>query len=319
MVTADQIVMPEGQPPNFTGLALLSQAYFVLNGINVLLTLVRLLGYLRMNPNLSQLTDTLTLMLGDLAQFAVILITLLLAFMLMAHAMFGTVMPEFSSLQFSAINTFEFVLGSGDYWALNEADAVAAPIFYFPFVFVMIFVTLNITVAIIMDGYAAMQDSRKKMAESDLKSVVDLAFSTQVKNGILRLLSPFRSFLPVSWRQIETSNGILLDRYAAPTAKEVLMLLQDVIDDEDDTRILSIEDVKKKLAQKQTTEERIEAIFDRYDGWVDPNATDEHANQSLQEMITPKLKKLKEAVVRILKEQKDLEEKIELIVRAFPA
>ena len=38
-----------------------------------------------------------------------------------------------------------------------QADPVAAPLFFFPFVFVMLFVTLNITIAIIMDGYTAMQ------------------------------------------------------------------------------------------------------------------------------------------------------------------
>jgi hypothetical protein len=35
---------------------------------------------------------------------------------------------------------------------LHEADPVAAIIFYFPFVFVMLFVTFNVTIAIIMDG-----------------------------------------------------------------------------------------------------------------------------------------------------------------------
>ncbi len=44
------------------------------------------------------------------------------------------------------------MLGAGDYEALTEADPIAAPVFYYPFVFIMIFVVFNMTIAIIMDG-----------------------------------------------------------------------------------------------------------------------------------------------------------------------
>ena len=47
-----------------------------------------------------------------------------------------------------------------------QADAIAAPLFYFPFVSVMIFVVLNITIAIIMDGYERMRDNREQVSSS---------------------------------------------------------------------------------------------------------------------------------------------------------
>ena len=47
----------------------------------------------------------------------------------------------------------QYMLGSGDVYTLIEADYLAAPIFYYPFTFVMVFVVLNMTIAIIMDGY----------------------------------------------------------------------------------------------------------------------------------------------------------------------
>ena len=57
----------------------------------------------------------------------------------------------------------QYMLGSGDVYTLMEADYLAAPIFYYPFTFIMVFVVLNMTIAIIMDGYmdAHMQKKEK--------------------------------------------------------------------------------------------------------------------------------------------------------------
>jgi len=118
-------------------------------------------------------------MASDLVQFAFVLAALVLAFMLMAHAMFGTTLQEFSNISDAAVHTIEFLMGNGDYFALSEADPLAAPLFYFPFVFVMIFVVLNITIAIIMDGYERMRDNREKMKTSHLREIAEKAFFTQ--------------------------------------------------------------------------------------------------------------------------------------------
>ena len=45
-----------------------------------------------------QLTDTLALMATDISNFIIILVMLIVAFMLMAHALFGSAIEEFSSL-----------------------------------------------------------------------------------------------------------------------------------------------------------------------------------------------------------------------------
>ena len=61
----------------------------ILCGVNCLIILAVSLSFMRINANLSQLTDTLALMMTDLIQFAFVLLLLMFAFMLMAHAMFG--------------------------------------------------------------------------------------------------------------------------------------------------------------------------------------------------------------------------------------
>jgi len=189
VVTGDSIRTDQGLMPNFQGLVAMSQLYFILCGINCLIVLTVTLSFMRINANLSQLTDTLAFMLGDLMQFTVVLLLLVVAFMLMAHALFGNTMKEFADLGSCFVSVFEFLMGSGDYFELAEVDPVAAPIFFFPFVFIMLFVTLNITIAIIMDGYTAMQEHRKAAKEGFFAEMTALPFADQVFRGFLRLFS----------------------------------------------------------------------------------------------------------------------------------
>ena len=53
-----------------------------------------ILSFMRINANLSQLTDTFMFMIGDLVQFAIILFLLVLGFMLMSHVLFGSTVAQ---------------------------------------------------------------------------------------------------------------------------------------------------------------------------------------------------------------------------------
>ena len=53
-----------------------TQIYFIANGLNVFCALVKIMGFMRINKNLSQLTDTIALMASDLFQFAMVPTTL---------------------------------------------------------------------------------------------------------------------------------------------------------------------------------------------------------------------------------------------------
>ena len=92
VVTRDAITEPGGRVLNFTGLALSLQTYWVVNGANVLLTVLLVLCYLNLNGGVSQLSAALHIMAGNLLQFGFVLFMLMAAFMLMAHLLFGHVM-----------------------------------------------------------------------------------------------------------------------------------------------------------------------------------------------------------------------------------
>jgi hypothetical protein len=69
---------------------------------------------------------------------------------------------EFQNIGIGFITTAQYMLGGGDVYKLMDADVVGAPIFYYPFTFIMVFVVLNMTIAIIMDGYTEAQTERKE-------------------------------------------------------------------------------------------------------------------------------------------------------------
>jgi hypothetical protein len=55
---------------------------------------VMTLSFMRINANLSQLTDTFIFMMGDLLQFGIILMLLVMGFVLMSHVLFGASLTE---------------------------------------------------------------------------------------------------------------------------------------------------------------------------------------------------------------------------------
>ena len=54
------------------------------------------------------------------------------------------------------------MMGAGDLSELLAADFVAALVFYLPFIFIMVFVVFNMTIAIIIDGYEAKNHNRTR-------------------------------------------------------------------------------------------------------------------------------------------------------------
>mmetsp|Transcript_36365 Transcript_36365/g.89472 ORF Transcript_36365/g.89472 Transcript_36365/m.89472 type:complete len:720 (-) Transcript_36365:305-2464(-) len=312
-VSRERILDKSGQPPAFTSVVLLSQSYYIINGVNVLLSVFRLLGYFRVNHNLSMLTDTFALMIGELLQFGFLLLTMVVAFMLMTHVYFGTQLNLFSSLDDCFVNVLEFLFSRGNFFLLAQQDLAAAFLFYIPFVFIMIFVVSNITIAIILEGYNAMQQSRALLLKSNIKDVVELSFITQLSNGILRSLHMFRCCMPSRWRVIETSNGALLDRFSIPSKSEVLELLEDQADYQNP--VILFETLVGNLKEKQVTEERLQGIFDRYDAWVDP---EEAADSKRRERLMGEFSMIKQTIYTIMADQKRLDAKISTLLEIFP-
>jgi hypothetical protein len=156
----------------FDSLGFLEDQYFNLNAANFVFCLIRILSYLRINPNISQVTDTFLKCRKNLIQFALVLFVMVSVFDLMAIFMFGAKLQQFSNLYVGFVTTGLYMLGSGSVYTLFEADQIAAALWYYPFLFVMVFVVLNMTIAIIIDGYMYAHEERLTMTKrrEDLSS-----------------------------------------------------------------------------------------------------------------------------------------------------
>ena len=253
VVTRDAIAPANGGVLNFIGLALVFRTYWVMNGVNVLLSVLLVLCYLNLNSGISQLSAALHIMAGNLLQFGFVLFMLMATFMLMAHLLFGHLMPEFSQLDQSLLSLFDIFLGGGDYFALEDVDNIGAPLFYYPFLFVMVFVVFNVTIAIIMDGYVVMQETRAAARRGDFAAVIDLSVWAQAARGAMRAW-PLHRCLPARWRRITPAGGGLpQDRFEGPQKREVLRILKDFI--AESGRCLPLDELKAKLAGRNVTEQ----------------------------------------------------------------
>jgi len=170
----------DGKPLFLSQMAGYIRSYFVLNGVITLLFILRIIQLAKVNPKFSLLSESLDTMKFRLLNFAIVLFTLLLFFTLMGMMLFGDKVPEFSDLGAAFVSTTQILIGGGGdpddvgrtrgggYGIQDGVDypdlALIAPrtawLWYYPFVIIMVFVVINITIAIIGEAHQRVKLSR---------------------------------------------------------------------------------------------------------------------------------------------------------------
>merc|ERR1711907_898190 len=87
--------------------------------------------------------------MGDVLFFLVMFAVVFFAFALMGNLMFGTVMPEFSSLWFSIESNSRMMLGENFFADQWDANQISAVVFFFLYSGIITLVMLNIFIGII--------------------------------------------------------------------------------------------------------------------------------------------------------------------------
>mmetsp|Transcript_8714 Transcript_8714/g.13808 ORF Transcript_8714/g.13808 Transcript_8714/m.13808 type:complete len:284 (+) Transcript_8714:1-852(+) len=275
---------------------------------------------MRINPNISQLTETFEKSRENLAQFGLVLLVLVVAFQLMAHLMFGAKLKEFAAFGDGFINTVETMLGNGEYYELSGADEVAAPLFYYPFIFVMVLVVFNMTIAIIMDGYAASKEERDEAKKGHLADLHTKNVFLQFTNGLMRFIAPIAFLLPnfLRWRKLE---NLEYDRYLAPDKFKTLKLLEAVRAYK--SRYISFSEFRNLIqeAHPGTSTTDIVFIIDRYHAWEDISVrlAEEEGERRRQQMIetVKHVEHIEEKIEIIANNQHQLSAKIDMLMRSF--
>ena len=66
---------------------------------------------------------------------------------------------KFYTFGISALTCFEMVIGEFDYDVLEYADSIMAPLFFFPFIIIFVFVLINIFLSILYKAYKQVKES----------------------------------------------------------------------------------------------------------------------------------------------------------------
>jgi len=180
-VNTQYMTWGDNQPLFLTQVSNFERSYFLVNGVCCILFVLRMLQIAKVNPRFSLLSESLDAMKGRLFNFAIVMFILLVFFTVQAMVMFGDKLPVFNDFGYAFVAVVQILIGSGgsepnearsrrgggfgalrsvDYPQIKEVAPNSAWLFYYPFVFMMVFVVVNITIAIIGEAYVRVKRAR---------------------------------------------------------------------------------------------------------------------------------------------------------------
>ena len=109
--------------------------------------------YLRLNQKISVLWSTIYFAFDQLLMFMVVFLIMLAGFGFAAIFVFGTKLGDFRDITNACSSLLRALLGEFDYTAMRWAAPSIAPIFFGLYIFIVVLVSLNLIIAIVVDGY----------------------------------------------------------------------------------------------------------------------------------------------------------------------
>jgi hypothetical protein len=128
----------------------------------------QVLHFLAGVPYMSTLLRTLSRASSQLIYFLIILTILINAFAISFHLAAGTQLHDWRDLGSSYMSLLFFILGVVDLFELHRANRVVGPLLYIAFVFVILFVVVNIFLSIVRGTY---EEEKKAAISVDLVAV----------------------------------------------------------------------------------------------------------------------------------------------------
>ena len=128
----------------------------------------QVLHFLAGVPYMSTLLRTLSRASSQLIYFLIILFVLINAFAISFHLAAGTQMHDWRDLGSSYMSLLFIILGDVDLFGLHRANRVVGPLLYIAFVFFILFVVVNIFLAIVRGTY---EEEKKAAISVDLVAV----------------------------------------------------------------------------------------------------------------------------------------------------
>jgi len=133
-----------------------SWTYFA--ACSIVIGILSFFRYITFNPRMSILWLTVQRAGGDLFTFLIFFAIVFLAFVFFAVFVYGAQMFEYSEWQWALVSSLRGVFGDIDYDSMFLVHHTITPIYFFAFTIIIIFILMNMFVAIISDAYAAVNE-----------------------------------------------------------------------------------------------------------------------------------------------------------------
>lgn len=120
-----------------------------LNAINTVLFFLLILKYTSLHPTLERVTIAMRLAQQSIVGLFAVFVAILLAFAICGNALFGGELGDFRSIGWSFSSLMRMLLGDSDLPAMQDVNRVLAGMFYWAFLILGLFITLNFIMAVI--------------------------------------------------------------------------------------------------------------------------------------------------------------------------
>ena len=160
-------------PNDYVGFQYAANADALMNyvlGVLVFFYILRFLRLLRFNKNFLVIGKTLSRISPPILSFCLPFIAGFLAFALLAFAMFGSELEDYSSFMRTLVTQFSMTLGDFDFEAIFMVNPTIATLYFFSFIGLNVMVLMNMFIAIINDSYAEIQEETAEI-ENELEIV----------------------------------------------------------------------------------------------------------------------------------------------------
>ena len=132
-----------------------------LNAMNCFLLFVKVFKYVAVIPQMNLLFATLSKAGLDLLFFSAVFVIVVTGFAMAFYLAFGLDVEDYSSVPKSLLALFQLLLGIFDYDALWRSNRVLSPLLFVSFVVLVVFILMNIFLAIINDAFSVVNEQQR--------------------------------------------------------------------------------------------------------------------------------------------------------------
>mgnify|MGYP001606698308 FL=1 len=147
-------------------LTVFSQMRYALT-FNFLLTFLKLIKFLKVSDRLSIISLTFEKAQADVLGLLFLFVVVVVGYAITGNALFGTVLPEYASLDRSLSALMFILLGVMDYNGMKIVSPVLSGLFFWSFLIICFFLLLNFICAVISNAFSAAQNDKFVMPLSD--------------------------------------------------------------------------------------------------------------------------------------------------------